>query len=72
MIIKAANKILDDPELSISFIQIGSDHDATKFLQKLDDGLQKKGAKFDIVDTLTAEKMKGMSFAELVRNSIYD
>ena len=35
-----------DPELSISFIQIGSDRDATKFLQKLDDGLQKKGAKY--------------------------
>jgi len=72
VIIKAANRIREDPELSVSFIQIGTDKDATKFLQKLDDGLEKKGAKFDIVDTLTAEKMKGMSFSDLIRNSIYD
>jgi len=72
VIIKATKKMKLDSELSISFIQIGDDYGAAKFLQALDDDLQDMGAKFDIVDTLTTTEMKGMSFSTLVQKSILD
>lgn len=68
-IVAAAAAIARDEELSLSFVQIGNDDGATRFLQKLDEGLE---AKFDIVDTLTAATMKGMSFEALVNKSIND
>lgn len=51
VITEQANKQETDEELSVLFIQIGNDPDATKFLTDLDDNL--KGAKFDIVDVKT-------------------
>ena len=51
---------------------MGEDDDATKFLKTLDDGLQARGARFDIVDTITKEKMMGTSFADLIFKSIND
>ena len=59
-----------DAELSVSFIQIGDDEQATRFLKELDDDLAE--AKFDIVDTITADEAKGISFNELIARSIYD
>lgn len=50
----------------------GDDEKAGKFLRSLDNDLQKAGAKHDIVDTITAEKMKGMSFVELISKSLAD
>jgi len=47
----AANRISREEELSVSFIQIGHDRSARAFLQKLDDDI--RGARFDIVDSLT-------------------
>jgi len=66
----AANKIRRDEDLSVSFIQIGHDHSASKFLKHLDDDL--KGARFDIVDSETSENMQGMSFADFIAKSIAD
>lgn len=67
---RAAASIERDAELSVSFIQVGNDSSATKFLEHLDDGL--KDAKFDIVDTVSAAQCKKMSFNELIANSIFD
>jgi Mg-chelatase subunit ChlD len=67
---RASNSIEELDELSVSFLQIGDAPDATAFLNHLDDSLS--GIKFDIVDTITAEECKRMSFAELVARSIYD
>lgn len=53
-ITKAANKVKSDEELSVSFIQIGNDASARKFLKKLDDELH---CKYDIVDTLDFSKL---------------
>jgi len=50
-------------------VQIGHDSSATTFLKALDDDLN---AKFDIVDTVTAEEMEGMQFEELIAKSICD
>jgi len=66
----ASNRLSRDEDLSVSFIQIGSDRSATRFLKQLDDDI--RGAKFDIVDTETADNMQGMSFADFVTKSIVD
>lgn len=70
VIVQAAAALEVDAELSISFIQIGKDRSATKYLQELDDEISE--AKFDIVDTLTTDEAKNMSFNELIARSIFD
>ena len=67
---RAANSIEELDELSISFVQIGDAPEATKFLVHLDDTLS--DVKFDVVDTITADECKRVSFAELIARSIYD
>ncbi len=63
-----------DEELAISFIQIGNDPDATKFLKLLDDELKGAGAKFDIVDTVTIEDIEdeNLSLVDVLLNAILD
>jgi hypothetical protein len=72
VIIEATYKIQRDEDLSISFIQVGDDENATRFLKSLDDNLTRQGAKFDIVDTVTQQEMNGMTFNELIVKSIID
>jgi hypothetical protein len=72
VIIEASRKMDIDEELAISFIQIGSDSQATKFLKILDDELQGAGAKFDIVDTVTIEDMEDMSLTDVLINAVID
>ena len=68
-----ASRLMDrDEELAISFIQVGSDATATRFLKALDDELQSAGAKFDIVDTVTLDDMENMTLAEVLLNAIAD
>lgn len=73
-IIDATQKIERDEELAISFIQIGNDADATKFLKTLDDDLQSAGARFDIVDTITIDEIEkeGISLKEVLIRAITD
>lgn len=54
VIVDAANKQETDDSLTILFIQVGDNADATAYLKSLDDDL--KGAKFDIVDAKTVEE----------------
>jgi len=68
-IVNAANKIARDEDLSVSFIQVGHDKEATKFLKALDEDIK---ARFDIVDAVPADAMKGMTFEELITRSIQD
>lgn len=72
VIIEASRKIDRDEELAISFIQVGTDAQATRFLKVLDDELQGAGAKFDICDTITMEDMEDMSLSEVLLNAIND
>ena len=66
----ASNAIARDEDLSITFIQIGDDPYAEKFLKRLDDELD---CKFDIVDTLKDDLLqRGLSFEELIRLSVTD
>ncbi|WP_016952062.1 VWA domain-containing protein [Anabaena sp. PCC 7108] len=72
VIIEASRKMDRDEELALSFIQVGTDPNATRFLKILDDELQGAGAKFDICDTITMEDMEDMSLSEVLLNAIND
>jgi len=65
----ASNKLHRDEDLSISFVQVGRDRAASKYLKELDDDLQ---CRFDIVDTLPADALKTMSFEQFIQLSIND
>jgi uncharacterized protein with von Willebrand factor type A (vWA) domain len=71
-IIEASRRMDRDEELAISFIQVGTDQQATRFLKVLDDELQSAGAKFDICDTITMEDMEDLSLSEVLLNAIND
>lgn len=58
VIIEVSRRLDRDEELAISFIQVGNDAQATRFLKILDDELQSAGAKFDICDTITMDDME--------------
>lgn len=72
VIIEASRRMDRDEELAISFVQVGTDVQATKFLKILDDELQGAGAKFDIVDTVTMDDMEDMTLTEVLLNAITD
>ncbi|MBD2594362.1 hypothetical protein BCD64_09700 [Nostoc sp. MBR 210] len=72
VIIEASRRMDRDEELGISFIQVGTDPQATRFLKVLDDELQGAGAKFDICDTITMEDMEDLSLSEVLLNAIND
>ncbi len=72
VIIEASRRMERDEELAISFIQVGKDAQATRFLKVLDDELEGAGAKFDICDTITMEDMEDLSLSEVLLNAIND
>ena len=72
VIIEVSRRLDKDEELAISFIQVGNDAQATRFLKILDDELQSAGAKFDICDTITMDDMEDMSLSEVLLNAIND
>lgn len=72
VIIEASRRMEADEELAISFIQVGTDQMATRFLKVLDDELQGAGAKFDICDTITLDDMEGLTLKEVLLNAISD
>ncbi|MGI0486698.1 vWA domain-containing protein [Pantanalinema rosaneae CENA516] len=72
VIIAATRQMERDEELAISFIQVGNDAAATKFLTALDDQLEGVGAKFDICDTVTIQDMEDMSLTDVLLNAIAD
>jgi len=73
VLIEATKKYMrNDNDLSVTIIQVGDDTSAMRWLQQLDDGLTAKGAKYDIVDILTAEELKKFNFADIVAKSVSD
>lgn len=72
VILQATQKLNSDEELAISFIQVGNDAHAKKFLTALDDQLEEVGAKFDICDTITMDDMADLSLAEVLARAIED
>lgn len=71
-IVDASKKIDADEELAVTFIQAGDDPGARAFLESLDNDLQSKGAKFDIVDTKNEAEMDNMSLEDVLIAAISD
>jgi uncharacterized protein with von Willebrand factor type A (vWA) domain len=69
VVLEASNRMDRAKELEIFFIQIGSDSQATQFLKRLGEELQKAGTKFNICETVTAEEVGNMSVTEVVMNA---
>ena len=72
VIIEASRRMERDEELGISFVQVGKDPHASRFLKVLDDELEGAGAKFDICDTITMDEMEDTSLKEVLLNAIID
>jgi uncharacterized protein YegL len=72
VIIDGTRKMSRDEELGISFIQIGKDPLASRFLKVLDDDLTLAGAKFDICDTITMDEMEDTPLNEVLLGAIQD
>jgi uncharacterized protein with von Willebrand factor type A (vWA) domain len=72
VVIQATQHLDRDQELAISFVQVGADPQATRFLTALDDELQSIGAKFDICDTITIDGLEETSLTDVLLNAILD
>jgi uncharacterized protein YegL len=72
VVIQATQHLDRDQELAISFVQVGADPQATRFLTALDDELQSIGAKFDICDTITIDGLEEISLTDVLLNAILD
>lgn len=82
VIVQAARQLCRDEDLSISFIQIGSNSCADKqngiptcadeYLKYLDDDLQGKYDIYDIVDATPKSMMEGKNFMEIIVSSLDD
>ncbi|MFO0563541.1 MAG: VWA domain-containing protein [Polyangiales bacterium] len=72
VIIEASRKLERDEELAVSFVQVGDDPGAARFLKALDDDLGRAGARFDIVDTLTITDLEDRPLSEVLLDAIRD
>jgi uncharacterized protein with von Willebrand factor type A (vWA) domain len=71
-IVEASRRIDRDEELGVSFVQVGDDPDARRFLKVLDDDLARAGARFDIVDTVTLDEMEDIGLTETLLRAVND
>jgi Mg-chelatase subunit ChlD len=72
VIIDASKKMERDEQTAILFLQVGQDTGAKAFLASLDDDLQSKGAKFDIVDADSLDSVAGKSLQDVVNKAFND
>lgn len=63
-IVKFSKTLSHDDEAGISFLQVGDDAHATAYLKRLDDHLEKEGAKFDIVNAKTIDDLENVSLVD--------
>lgn len=69
-LILATQKMSAETQLAVSFVQVGDDPSATEFLHFLDDELVERGAKFDVVDTVTVHGFGDRSLEEVLMEAI--
>lgn len=72
VIIEASKKLGRADEVGISFLQVGGDAGATRFLKALDDELTRAGAKYDIVDTMTLDEMSDRPLKDVLLGALFD
>ncbi len=71
-VLAASRRIERDEELAVSFVQVGRDADARRFLKLLDDELVSAGAPFDICDTVTLDEAEEMGLTDVLLSAIHD
>jgi hypothetical protein len=69
-IIRAAKRVQRHDELVVSFIQIGTDAGARRFLKILDEEMVRAGAPHDIVSTVTLDEAEGMGLTEVLLSAL--
>lgn len=72
LIIATTKKMDRDEEMAVLFLQVGKDKGVTEFLRALDDDLESKGAKFDIVDTKAIEEVANLTANQLLEGAFND
>jgi len=70
VIVNTTKRLTNPDELNITFIQVGQDERASAFLSRLDDDLEKEGAKYDIVDTITVDAMGSKNLTQVIIDAI--
>ncbi|MEO1431104.1 MAG: VWA domain-containing protein [Cyanobacteria bacterium J06633_8] len=65
-IINASQKMDNNQELGISFIQVGYEPHISKAIKSWDDELQGLGAKFDIVNSVTLDEIDEMTMTQIL------
>ncbi len=71
-IIEATKLMTHNSQMAVLFVHIGQDQAAADFLQELDDDLERMGAKFDIVDSDTADNVFGNPLQDVVNKAFND
>ena len=69
LLIATANSLLHENALHITIVQVGDDTRADNYLHELDANLVSLGAKYDIVDVVSAKKLNGMDLSAIVQIS---
>lgn len=69
VLIKAAKRVGSADELAVSFIQVGTDPGARRFLKILDDEMVRAGATYDICSTVTLDEAEGMGLTEVLMST---
>jgi hypothetical protein len=72
VLVDASRRIQRDADLGVSFVQVGSDAGARRFLKVLDDELVNAGAPFDICDTVTLDEAEGLGLTEVLLAAVND
>ncbi len=72
LLIRTTEKLDQDHELGIGFLQLGDDFIARGFLNALDENLKLAGAKFDIVHTQVFEQVKPDSLTGFLLDVLND
>lgn len=69
-IIDITKQISSRKEVGFTFLQVGNDSGARQFLKLLDDDLESRGAKFDIVDTVSFTESQNMSAEDILLGAL--
>lgn len=71
ILVKSANKLKPEDQLSINFIQVGYDPEATQFLDFLDHELtEKMGARRDFVSTVKINDIERVGLQQFLLNTV--
>ena len=65
-VLRATKRVHKQDELAVSFIQVGSDPAARRFLKILDDEMVRAGAPHDICSTVTLDEAEGLGLTEVL------